>query len=76
MSPWPPDIHPINIIAATIFHHLLYHHNDPPAKIIQQYFYTCILQPKNELHFTTLTNYDGGTVNINCLIIAYHKQKK
>ena len=69
------DIHPANVAAATIYHHLPYHPDDPPSKLIQRHFYQHILQSKNEPHFTSLTNFDGSPVHINCLIIAYHKPK-
>ena len=69
------DIHPANVAAATIYHHLPYHPDDPPSKLIQRHFYQHILQPKNEPHFTSFTNLDGGPVHINRLIIAYHEPK-
>ena len=57
-----------------IFLHLPYHPRDPQRKCLQAIFRRTILQPKDEPHFTNLQNLHGGWVEVERMIVAYHRQ--
>jgi hypothetical protein len=56
-----------------IFYHLQYHPSDPPASALQSAFRDKLLHPRREPPLPTIQNCDWLTVNINRLIIAYHR---
>ena len=58
-----------------VFQHLDYHLDDIPSCMIQKYFWQYILKSLGEPHLSELTNGFGARLDIDWLIIAYHKPK-
>ena len=69
----PPN--PESLYESRVYHHLQFYPRDPPSKIFQQYFYSHILFPKNEPPLFKLENDHAAPLDINRLIVAYHKPK-
>ena len=62
----PPD-------SFTIFQHITYNPYDPPSYFFQHLFHRFILHPKNEPPIHRLKNNYGAHIEIDRLIVAYHR---
>jgi hypothetical protein len=66
---------PTGTATPPLFLHVPYHPQDPNSRQIQDAFRTTMLQPPNEPRLPTLCNTNGKPLDIDRLIIAYHKPR-
>ena len=56
-----------------VFLHLPYHPQNPPARVLQEVWHRLVSAPNRKTPLNRLTNYDGYTVPIDRMVIAYSR---